>query len=309
VGVRPLVYPERVQKPWGFLRYGARGMRVRRIAVLIDGGFFIKRLPKVVEHRFHGTPEAVAESARILCKRHVQRLIGEQERDDNSRWLDHVYRLFYYDARPYAGVSHHPILNQRIEFARTDQANFRKALFQALRKKRKFALRLGHVTKESDWRISAKLTKRLLKTRNWLELLEAPLQGNRPGEMPVALSEDRRKELEQLVADWRELGDNDVALGLRQKGVDMRIGLDITSLTLKRQVDTIVLVTGDSDFVPAAKLARREGVEFILDPMWQNVTDDLFEHIDGLTSVLRQENLQVQEEETDGSKTQETDRG
>jgi uncharacterized LabA/DUF88 family protein len=47
-----------------------------------------------------------------------------------------------------------------------------------------------------------------------------------------------------------------------------------------------VLVSGDSDFVPAAKLARREGMEFILDPLWQSVNNDLFEHIDGLQSGL-----------------------
>lgn len=88
-----------------------------------------------------------------------------------------------------------------------------------------------------------------------------------------------------------------MALGLRQKGVDMRIGLDITSITLKKQADTIILVTGDSDFVPAAKLARREGVEFILDPMWQSIGDDLFEHIDGLVSVLGQGQLRDQAEE------------
>ena len=64
----------------------------------------------------------------------------------------------------------------------------------------------------------------------------------------------------------------------------MRIGLDIASITLKKQANTIVLVSGDSDFVPAAKLARREGVTFILDPLWQNVSPDLFEHIDGLRS-------------------------
>jgi hypothetical protein len=46
-------------------------------------------------------------------------------------------------------------------------------------------------------------------------------------------------------------------------------------------------VAGDSDFVPAAKLARREGVEFILDPLWQAINADLFEHIDGLQSGLR----------------------
>jgi uncharacterized LabA/DUF88 family protein len=85
---------------------------------------------------------------------------------------------------------------------------------------------------------------------------------------------------------WSEIENHHVVLGLRQKGVDMRIGLDIASITLKKQADTIILISGDSDFVPAAKLARREGVEFILDPMWQSVNDDLFEHIDGLQSGL-----------------------
>lgn len=64
----------------------------------------------------------------------------------------------------------------------------------------------------------------------------------------------------------------------------MKIGLDIASMTLKHQVDTIILVTGDSDFIPAAKVARREGVEFLLDPMWQSVDGDLMEHIDGIAS-------------------------
>nr|WP_243735402.1 NYN domain-containing protein [Xanthomonas oryzae] len=47
----------------------------------------------------------------------------------------------------------------------------------------------------------------------------------------------------------------------------MRIGIDISSLALKHQVDQIVLFAGDADFVPAAKLARREGIDFVLDPM------------------------------------------
>lgn len=36
---------------------------------------------------------------------------------------------------------------------------------------------------------------------------------------------------------------------------------------------------------PAAKLARREGVDVVLDPMWNNIDDSLFEHIDGLKST------------------------
>jgi len=69
---------------------------------------------------------------------------------------------------------------------------------------------------------------------------------------------------------------------MTQKGVDMKIGLDIASLAFKRQVRRIVLISGDSDFVPAAKLARREGVDFVLDSMGMDIKGELFEHIDGL---------------------------
>lgn len=66
----------------------------------------------------------------------------------------------------------------------------------------------------------------------------------------------------------------------------MKIGLDIASLAYKKQVDQIVLISGDSDFVSAAKLARREGIDFILDPMWHRIRDDLHEHIDGLQGAI-----------------------
>lgn len=51
-------------------------MRTRRIAILIDGGYFIKRLPKLVEPRFHSTPEQVADSASDPCKRYVRRVMS-----------------------------------------------------------------------------------------------------------------------------------------------------------------------------------------------------------------------------------------
>ena len=54
---------------------------------------------------------------------------------------------------------------------------------------------------------------------------------------------------------------------------------------INRQVNQIVLISGDADFVHAAKLARREGIDFILDPMWSTIRPDLYEHVDGLRSV------------------------
>ena len=79
-----------------------------------------------------------------------------------------------------------------------------------------------------------------------------------------------------------EVSEEDFTLAMQQKGVDMRIGLDIASLSFKHQVDSIVLIAGDSDFVPAAKLARREGIDFILDALGGNIRDNLSLHIDGL---------------------------
>lgn len=69
----------------------------------------------------------------------------------------------------------------------------------------------------------------------------------------------------------------------------MRIGLDIASLAERRLVNQIVMISGDSDFVPAAKHARRSGIDFILDPMWAKITDSLNEHIDGIRECVRAE--------------------
>lgn len=175
----------------------------------------------------------------------------------------------------------------QIQFGKTPEANFRRELFDELRRSRKFALRLGHVVKEDGWRLKdARLTKKLLHTRDWLQVLEAAIGHARHGNVPQALRPDEAERLGKIVEAWRNLTPDDVRLGLRQKGVDMRIGLDISTLTLKKQVDTIILVTGDSDFVPAAKLARREGVEFLLDPLWQSIRADLHEHVDGVVSGI-----------------------
>ena len=47
---------------------------------------------------------------------------------------------------------------------------------------------------------------------------------------------------------------------IKQKGVDMRIGLDIASITTKKLCTKLVLISGDTDMIPAMKTARKEGV-------------------------------------------------
>ncbi|HKS56745.1 MAG TPA: NYN domain-containing protein [Steroidobacteraceae bacterium] len=73
---------------------------------------------------------------------------------------------------------------------------------------------------------------------------------------------------------------DDLEPNIRQKGVTMRIGLDIASLTLKKHAQVIVLVTADSDFVPAMKFARREGAQLVLITLGHGIRDGLREHAD-----------------------------
>ena len=141
------------------------------------------------------------------------------------------------------------------------------------------AVRLGKVMREGNWSLPNHRIHRLLATRAWFNEVDF----TNPG---ITLTPEQRAEAVRLKELWLDIRAQEVSLVLRQKGVDMRIGLDIASIALKKQAETIILVAGDSDFVPAAKLARREGMEFILDPLWHQVNDDLLEHIDGLQSGL-----------------------
>jgi len=249
-----------------------------RVAILIDGGFFLHRLPSIVGAENCATPKDTVQWITRMCRAHIQNLTGEKK---DARWLRHVYRIFYYDASPYDGKSHHPLLNRPVDFAKSELAAFRRDLFDALKRQRKVALRLGKVVREGNWTLQNHRMKKLLATRAWLEGLDFS------GPEGPVFTPDQLARARRLRDLWTDIEPGDAVLPLRQKGVDMRIGIDIASISLKRQADTIILVAGDSDFVPAAKLARREGMEIILDPLWQKIHDDLFEHIDGLHSGLR----------------------
>ncbi len=231
----------------------ARGIflvtHVAKVAVLIDGGFFLKRFPTAF-------PEIDGHDAELVSQR-IGWLVGNHLEYLNrisllqNKW-GLLYRAFYYDARPYVNQAVHPISHKPLNYARSPEALFRLELFDRLRRMPYTAVRLGEVRKDSD--------------RSWI--LKAKAQAD----------------LLSGAKEVASLSDNDFSPALRQKGVDMRIGVDMSSLSLKGLVDTIVLVTGDADFIPAAKLARREGVRVILDPLWQNVDKNLFEHIDGVFS-------------------------
>lgn len=164
-----------------------------------------------------------------------------------------LYRIFYYDCPPSEKVVFHPLSRRQINLAQTDQFAWTNAFFTALTHKRKVALRRGE---------------------------ELKTQGG------YILRSDRLKHLCAGKIEVHDLVEEDFHLNIIQKGVDMRIGLDIASLAQHRIVNQIVMITGDSDFVPAAKHARREGIDFILDPMWANIADSLSEHVDAIRQCV-----------------------
>jgi len=219
-------------------------------AILIDGGFFINRYKYIQGFESDDSPEVMAANLVSYCFKHIQRVNNYRKR--YALPPTELYRIFYYDALPYDGDSHNPISNKAISFKRTPQYKFRNQLFEELKKQRKIALRLGFLKNSSkDWSIRSKYTKPLIK-----------------GQLSI-----------------EDLKENDIEYPLNQKAVDMKVGLDIATLAFKEQVDQIILIAGDSDFVPAAKFARREGVDFILDPMLNYIDPSLHEHIDGLMTI------------------------
>lgn len=77
------------------------------------------------------------------------------------------------------------------------------------------------------------------------------------------------------------LTDADFEPIFEQKGVDMRIGLDIAAYSDNHAVDRIVLVSGDTDCVPALKYGRRAGLQAILiEPAGEKLAPELITHID-----------------------------
>ncbi|MET3616641.1 uncharacterized LabA/DUF88 family protein [Peptoniphilus olsenii] len=190
-------------------------------------------------------PKNTVDKLYKYCMRHLS------ERKDDKTTYNELYRIFYYDCPPTSINVFHPYLQKDINLGKTEIYKWMTEFIIEMKKQRKVALRLGNLSDyDLNYNLKFSTTKKLLNNKIKID----------------------------------DLQESDFQLNVRQKGVDMKIGVDIASLAYKEQVDQIVLIAGDSDFVPAAKLARREGIDFVLDPLGRKVKDDLFEHIDGLKS-------------------------
>ena len=202
-------------------------------AILLDGGFVRVKLGNKQRPLTASTVQALIEAIGTALEHHFQ---------PSSL---HLYRAYFYDAKPLDDTLIHPLNGKPLALANTPMARNNRILHKELERIPFLALRYGH-----------------LKCRGW---------GLHRRWIHSAL---------QKGGQHRAIEEGDVVPQTEQKGVDMRIGLDIASLTLKKQVGLIVLVTADSDFIPAMKFARREGAQLCLARLEHGVTDELLEHAD-----------------------------
>jgi uncharacterized LabA/DUF88 family protein len=153
-----------------------------------------------------------------------------------------LLRVYFYDGSPAKDRLTNPIDGSALDLSATSEFREHTSLLDTLELTPNFAVRRGEVVAHG-WKLGSRAFKNMMKNPR----------------APAA---------------------NDIVPDLEQKGVDLRIGLDIARLALREMVDIIVVVTGDSDLVPAFRFARREGVRVFLDHMGHGVRRDLKAHAD-----------------------------
>jgi uncharacterized protein (TIGR00288 family) len=153
-----------------------------------------------------------------------------------------LFRGLYYDAPPFEGQAQNPVDGSVLNFSATPQARLNRQLIDRLELKPDFAVRRGMII-HTGWKLG-------------------------------------RAALRSLARRQRAVTAQDFVPDMGQKGVDIRIGLDIARIAVKHMVDIIVLVTGDSDFVPVMKFARTEGIKVYLEPMGHGIRPELKAHAD-----------------------------
>ena len=173
----------------------------------------------------------------------TQKLVKSEELKDLQ-----LYRVYYYDAMPLAkSVPFFKPFSGQYDFLKTSVYTNSKELIDNVKKLDFFAVRLGELVYQG-WKV------------NWRRVNNMKNMKNKNDKLNLT----------------KECFTPDV----KQKGVDMRIGLDIASLSLKKHVDVIVLVTGDADFIPALKFARREGKQTYLVTLGHKINQSLYAHCD-----------------------------
>jgi uncharacterized LabA/DUF88 family protein len=237
---------------------------MKSIAILLDGGFVCRRLYKLLKNR-HATADDVVR-------------LSEAVVDEN----EDLFRIYYYDCPPYTGKKSNPLLKKLIDFDATPTARRMKSLHDSLAQKDHVAFRRGELH-FNGWAFNPRITEDLIHSTT-SKLIQNGMTLNVSIDLDlvglVAKGLLEAKDLPVKEPDLARIVNLIVTPEIKQKHVDIKIGLDVAWLASRRIVDRIALVTADTDFIPAMKFARREGVQVILVPLGQKPARSLAEHAD-----------------------------
>lgn len=119
---------------------------------------------------------------------------------------DDLYRIFYYDTPPLEMKGTNPISGKTIDFSTTNVAKKQMALLDSIRETPNFALRLGKTSWiNNEWVVNKRLMRDIFKGK----------------------------------IDPKGIPENAILPRVQQKLVDMKIGLDISSIALKKSSNTL----------------------------------------------------------------------
>lgn len=127
------------------------------------------------------------------------------------------------------------------------------------------------------------------QARSWLDILAAKnFFAVRRGVLKF-----RGFKLKDIPAKNKILSDEDFSPVFEQKGVDMRLGIDIANFSMSKAVERIILISGDTDCVPAMKYGRIAGLQIVIVQLpKQQLARELLYHADECRSVKWPANAQ-----------------
>lgn len=191
-----------------------------KVNILFDGGFFTRKFEEI-NKKFPTASDVENE---------VKKIMAELRKKTNGETNDIVFRVFYYDCKPFDKTVKDHTGKKDCDFSKSPLCIKKTNYLSHVCKLDKFAVRLGE------------------------------------------LSFDGWKQDRHNTSVWKP--------DFKQKGVDMKVGLDMALMALKHIVDKIVLVAGDSDFIAPIKFVRKEGLQVYLYSMGHKVKSQLVEHCD-----------------------------
>jgi uncharacterized LabA/DUF88 family protein len=150
-------------------------------------------------------------------------------------------RIYYYDCYPLGKQIEYPISKRKYNLDKTQRYKEGNNLLNSLKREDFVSVREG-----------------VLIYQGWKSKITVP----------------------KKILSEQQITDDDFKPDIVQKGVDIKIGLDIAWISLGRIAERIILITSDSDFVPAMKFARRSGIQVFYCSLGHGGVDNLKDNSD-----------------------------